>query len=612
MPENAGTTDAIRDLVSAIQDQSAATLAAQSHPVDTFAEGAHAMRPEALSNYATAAQAIYDTSGALVELGKEIYSAFGSGANMALDPAIRNSMYRERLDESGAIVRDEDVMQMGNTQAMSSALAGQRFIQQIPIAGEAINGVGESIYGLASATMNFVGGKGFQSDQSYAQRELEDAQATANHTQVLKEQTDLRQRINKQLESEAQQASHSTQTAGLSGSAREMADLDFQRQQIDQKYQQSQYHVGFKAQGPLTAEASIAKEAELGEVAARQSSVMEGSDVERSNLQSDIQVARARLAGNVEGGQLQQFEHEAAMKRRELLHSQPKGSEIAKIFDEKAALEEQELLQGQTKSRHALESESARGIGDIQGEAHELQLRAAGNTYEADRDQFIRTGEDKVKILREQAAAANDAAMKTQLLAQAEAQQRANAQELTAMDAAHRRQQDSAAAAQAEEQTKQHEQQAKLRQEAVHRKQLQTLQANASASGLAAVGQYEGMREDLIAQQDADAKDSGRLSADRANAAARIRDFVAQAHNAGAGRILSAPQYADALGTSILHGGGTGQALGMASADLNTLGKGGSLSSDLSSVGQKLSNAADKWDHIADQMRNVTILTMGR
>jgi hypothetical protein len=50
----------------------------------------------------------------------------------------------------------------------------------------------------------------------------------------------------------------------------------------------------------------------------------------------------------------------------------------------------------------------------------------------------------------------------------------------------------------------------------------------------------------------------------------------------------------------------------MAAADLKTLGGGAGLGGDLGEVGQKLSSAADKWNHIADQMRNVTILTMGR
>jgi hypothetical protein len=612
MAENAATTDAIRDLISAIQDQKAATLTAQSHPVDTVSEGAHPMSPEALSNYATAAQAIYNTSGALVELGNEIYSAFGSSGNMVLAPEVRDSLYRERLDENGGIVHDEDILQMESTEAMSTARSGQQFIQQIPIAGQTISDIGGSIYGFASATKNFVGGKGFESDQSYAQRELEEAQATENHTEILKEQTNLRQRINRQLESEAQEALHGAQTAGLLGPARDIADLDFRRQQIEQKYLQAQYHVGFKAEAPLTDEAIIAKRADIAEAAAKKTQAMNASNVEYSDLQNDIRIAQARSVGKTDDAQLEQFEHSVNHERKELRSRELKGSGVVEAFDEKAAVEKQELLQDQTKKRQFMASESARAIGDIQGGVHEVQLRAAGNAYAADRDQFIRTGEDKVKILREQSAAADDAAVKTQLLAQAEAQVKANAQELAAMDSAHQRQQDSAPAADSHEQKKQRAQQEKLRQQAFHREQLQTLQANANASGLGAVGQYEGLREDLIGQQEADAKDPGKLSADRANAAARIREFAAQARNAGAGQVLSAQQYADALGTSILHGGGMGQALGMASADLKTLGLGGNLSGDLSVVGQKLSSAADKWNHIADQMRNVTILTMGR
>jgi hypothetical protein len=391
-----------------------------------------------------------------------------------------------------------------------------------------------------------------------------------------------------------------------------MADLDFQRQQIEQEYQKTQYHMGFKAEAPLTDQAQITKKAELAEVGAKRSQVMNESSAEYANLQSDVRIAQAGLVGTPDEARREQLQQAAANERQALLIGQVKGSSVLKAFDERTVLEEQELIQEQTKKRQALASESARTIADIQGEAQDVQLRAAGNTYEADRDEFTRTGQDNVKILREQAAATNDAALKTQLLAQADAQQKANTQEVAAMDAGRKRQEDAGREGATERQKSEREEQKRQRQQVLHEEQLATLQANANASGRGDVGQYEGLREALIQQQMQDSGDSAKLTADRANAAARIREFVAETRNAGAGRIMSAEQYGNSLLASALHDNGAAEALGMAGADLKTLGGGGGLASNLGEVGQKLNSAADKWSHIADQMRNVTILTMGR
>jgi hypothetical protein len=255
-------------------------------------------------------------------------------------------------------------------------------------------------------------------------------------------------------------------------------------------------------------------------------------------------------------------------------------------------------------------------MADIRGEAHEAQLRAAGNTEEADREQQIRTGDDKVRILREQAAAADDAAKKTLLLAQADAQEKANAQELVALDAEQKRKRDDApsAAAEAAKQNQEYTQrQRQFRQQALHDGEpMETSPEIAHAMGVANAGQYVLLGKELMHGQQHDEKDSAKLSADRANTAARRAEFMEQARNSGAGQILSAQQYAEALDASMLHGGGIGHALGMASSDLKAQGGGGLISSNLGDVGRKLSDAADKWNHVADQMRNVTILTMGR
>jgi hypothetical protein len=379
---------------------------------------------------------------------------------------------------------------------------------------------------------------------------------------------------------------------------------------INQQYQQELVESG-RIVGDPKREAQAQADA-LEIKTAQEHRLYDQSGLEYANLQSGIRAAQLTLAGDPQAAQREQFDQDQVDQRVALVEQYGEQSGQVKSFDQKSALERQELLGKQAQARQQTQSESARAMADVQGEVHESQLRAAGNTYEADRDQFIRTGEDKVKILREQANAANDTAVKTQLLAQAEAQEKANAQELTATDAVRKGQQDSAAPADSESKKKEQAEQDKIGQQAVHSEQLASLQANAHASGMAAVGKYEALRESLIEHQEEDAKDTGKFAADRTSAAARIRQFAAQARNAGAGQILSAQQYADAVGASILHGSGAGQALGMAAADLKTLGGGAGLGGDLGEVGQKLSSAADKWNHIADQMRNVTILTMGR
>jgi hypothetical protein len=342
----------------------------------------------------------------------------------------------------------------------------------------------------------------------------------------------------------------------------------------------------------------------------------EQSGLEYANLQTGIRAAQLNLAGDPQAVLREQFEQDQVNQRVALVNQYGEGSGQVKAFDQKSVLERQELMAKQAHDHQQMQSESARAMADIQGEAHEAQLRAAGNTDEADREQQIRTGDDKVKILREQAAAADDAAKKTLLLAQADAPEKANAQELVALDAEQKRKRDDApsAAAEAAKQNQQYtQQQQQFRQQALQDgEQTETLPENAHAMGVANAGQYVLLGEELMHGQQHDAKDSAKLGADRTDAAGPMRQFVEQARTSGTGQILSAQQYADALGASILHGGGVGRALAMASADLKTLDGGGLMSSSLGDVGRKLSDAADKWNHIADQMRNVTILTMGR
>jgi hypothetical protein len=330
----------------------------------------------------------------------------------------------------------------------------------------------------------------------------------------------------------------------------------------------------------------------------------EQSGMEYANLQSGIRAAQMTLAGDPQGAQREQFEQVQADQRTALVDGNGNQSAQVKLFDQKFSLERQELAGKQAHERQELESESARAIADIQGEAHEAQLRALGQSDEADRHQLVRSGQDKVRILREQADAPNGAAEKTQLFAQIDAQQNANTQEVATMDA---RQQEGSATAAAESQT-QAGAEKDGRQQQFDASELETLQENGSTSGLGTVGQYEGLREGLVQRQ----TQTGRGSAEPGDAAENIREYLAHAQNAGAGRIMSAEQYGDSLLASALHGNGSAEALGLAGGDLETLGGGGGLTSNLGEVGQKLNSAADKWSHIADQMRNVTILTMGR
>jgi hypothetical protein len=323
--------------------------------------------------------------------------------------------------------------------------------------------------------------------------------------------------------------------------------------------------------------------------------------LEYANLQTGIQAAQLTLAGDPQAAQREQFDQEQANQRVALVERYGEGSGQLKAFDQKSALERQELTVQQSLGHQQMQSESARAMADIQGQVNEAQLRAAGNTYEADRGQFVRAGEDKVTLPRQQAAASEDEANEQLLLAQADAQEKAN-QELMAMDTGHKRQQDMAGAA--EERTE--------GRPALQCKPVDTLQEYAEAPGTSGRGQYVEVRNVLSQQEGQNAESPAKSAADRENAASRIREFVAQTQNTGAGRIMSAEQYGNSLLASALQGNGAAEALGMAGADLKTLGGESGLMGNLGDVGQKLSTAADKWNHIADQLRNVTILTMGR
>jgi hypothetical protein len=336
--------------------------------------------------------------------------------------------------------------------------------------------------------------------------------------------------------------------------------------------------------------------------AAQERKLDEQSALEYANLQTGIQAAQLTLAGDPQAAQREQFDQEQANQRVALVERYGEGSGQLQAFDQKSALERQELTVQQSLGRRQMQSESARAMADIQGQVNEAQLRAAGNTYGADRGQFIRTGEDKVTIPRQQAAASEDEAKEQLLLAQADAQEKANAQELMAMDTGHKRQQDMAGAA--EERTE--------GRPALQCKPVDTWQEYAEAPGTSGRSQYVEVRNVLSQQEGQNAESPAKSAGDRENAASRIREFVAQTQNIGAGRIISAEQYGNSLLASALQGNGAAEALGMTGADLKTVAGGSGLMGNLGDVGQKLSTAADKWNHIADQLRNVTILTMGR
>jgi hypothetical protein len=279
--------------------------------------------------------------------------------------------------------------------------------------------------------------------------------------------------------------------------------------------------------------------------------------------EAEIKVARLNLAGDSEGVQKEQFEQHQANQRMTLVDRHGDQSAQVKLFEEKSGLERQELAGKRATERQQLESESARAIADIQREAQEAQLRAAGNGYAADRETAAldigpqRAGDTETT---NQHAAEDDGQREPELVAE----------------------------------------------------QSGTGQGNAISSDLGNVAGYGALSEGPLEQQAQESGGSGTLASDRVGAAARIGEFLAQRQNSGTGRIMSAQQYGDSLQTAALHGDGAAQDLGLAGADLKTLGVGNALTGNLGEVGQKLSTAADKWNHIADQMRNVTILTMGR
>jgi len=329
-------------------------------------------------------------------------------------------------------------------------------------------------------------------------------------------------------------------------------------------------------------------------MAAQERKLDEHSGLAYANLQTGLRAAQLNLAGDPRAAQRQQFEQDQANQWVGLIDQYGDASDQVRVFDQKSALEREELQGKQARGRQEMQSELSGAIAD-KGEVHEAQLQAAGNTYEADRDQFIRTGQDKARILHEQDTS-SDAIGQAQLLPQAEARQKADTQQVAANVEAQN--QHSAA--------RELEHQQEMRDE-----QLETPQADPNAAELADIGQFEALRENFIERRTWDSTDSGSLAADRANAEARIGQFVSQTQNAGAGRIMPAEQYGNSLLTAALHGDGAANALGLAGDDLKTLGGGAALG-NLGEVGQKLSAAADKWNYIADHMRNVTILTMGR
>lgn len=131
---------------------------------------------------------------------------------------------------------------------------GQNFIRKLPILGDVIESAGEGIYRGVSATKNYLGGRGFDSDEAYGERLKEDSKAMEEHTKKIHEEAEARDRLNHRIDN---QADLEIQNSGTKGSFdRTINTLESKRQSILDDYSDRQLHPeNFDAQGNMKASA---------------------------------------------------------------------------------------------------------------------------------------------------------------------------------------------------------------------------------------------------------------------------------------------------------------------------------------------------------------------